>query len=195
MFVALGKDIVKTAHWGLMARVIVGAVLSVADMATDLFVLHQFWEGGKSMETFRNYLLASLAAHIFLQMIIVWMQNRKKGALRIMKETFIVVIGMKAPWDAYKVASGAEHEKDTQVDPLVETSMSKSVEIFAESIPNIIIQTAAILKTLETGTKPTGMALTSLLMSALTTGFVSASISYDLDSEPKSRANNPTFFG
>ncbi|GMH91106.1 hypothetical protein TL16_g11959 [Triparma laevis f. inornata] len=195
MFVALGKDIVKTAHWGLMARVIVGAVLSVADMATDLFVLHQFWEGGKSMETFRNYSLASLAAHIFLQMIIVWMQNRKKGALRIMKETFIVVIGMKAPWDAYKVASGAEHEKDTQVDPLVEMSMSKSVEIFAESIPNIIIQTAAILKTLETGTKPTGMALTSLLMSALTTGFVSASISYDLDSEPKSRANNPTFFG
>lgn len=34
MFVVVGKGIVKTAAWGLMARVILGAVLSVGDLVT-----------------------------------------------------------------------------------------------------------------------------------------------------------------
>ncbi|GMH70500.1 hypothetical protein TrLO_g13836 [Triparma laevis f. longispina] len=42
MMVVVSKGIVKTAGWGLMARVIVGAVLSVTDLATDVFVLWQY---------------------------------------------------------------------------------------------------------------------------------------------------------
>ena len=42
MIVVLGKGIVKAAAWGLMARVVAGAVLSMTDLATDLVVLHQF---------------------------------------------------------------------------------------------------------------------------------------------------------
>ncbi|GMH92018.1 hypothetical protein TrST_g565 [Triparma strigata] len=50
----------KEVAWGLMFRVIVGAVLSVTDLASDLFVLKQFWNGGKEMLVFRNATFASL---------------------------------------------------------------------------------------------------------------------------------------
>lgn len=35
----------------------------------------------------------------------------------------------------------------------------------------------------------------SLLVSLLTTGFVSATLSYDFDTDPKKRAYNPEFYG
>ncbi|GMH94949.1 hypothetical protein TL16_g13041 [Triparma laevis f. inornata] len=106
MAVVLGKGIVKSASWGLMARVIVGAVLSVTDLATDLFVLYQFWEGGDETLTFRNAQLISLAASFTIQLIVVAYQNHKMGLARILKEMLIVVTGLKAPYDALPRGDG-----------------------------------------------------------------------------------------
>ena len=50
------------------------------------------------------------------------------------------VTGMKAAVDSYRVAMGAEQEKDTQFDPITELTFSKCIEMFAESIPGIVIQ-------------------------------------------------------
>lgn len=97
---------VKMAAWGLMWRVSLGAVLSVSDLATDLVVLNQFWEGGEIMASFFNAQLASFTASILIQLVFVIFQHRKKGVVRILKEWFIVLVGMKAPWDAYEVAMG-----------------------------------------------------------------------------------------
>ncbi|GMH60916.1 hypothetical protein TrLO_g13642 [Triparma laevis f. longispina] len=120
MMVVLSRAIIKTAAWGLMGRVIVGAALSVTDLLTDLFVLWQYWEGGEKTLKYRNASLASLTTSIVLQLILVALQNRKKGARRILKEMTVVVTGLKAPVDAYRVASGAEKEKDSQFDPMSE---------------------------------------------------------------------------
>ncbi|GMH67615.1 hypothetical protein TL16_g04726 [Triparma laevis f. inornata] len=151
MAVVLGKGIVKAAAWGLMARVVVGAVLSVADLLTDLVVLHQFGNGGEDFEGYKDAQLASLVTCVAIQLAGVLVQNRKKGVVRILKEMAVVVIGMKAPLDAYRVASGAEQEKDTEFDPMSEMMCNKCVEMFAESIPGIIIQTSAILSTMNAG--------------------------------------------
>ncbi|GMH67107.1 hypothetical protein TrLO_g1849 [Triparma laevis f. longispina] len=145
MVVVLGKGIVKAAAWGLMARIIIGAVLSVTDLATDLVILHQFWNGGEDSLDFRNAQLASLAASIALQLLLVYIQNSKKGVRRILKEMAIVVTGLKSPVDAYRVASGAEQENDTEFYPMTEMTFSKYIEMLAESIPGIVIQTSAIL--------------------------------------------------
>ncbi|GMI11784.1 hypothetical protein TrVE_jg8632 [Triparma verrucosa] len=91
MMVELSKGIVKTAAWGLMWRVTLGAVLSVSDLATDLFVLKQFWDGGEALLLYRNAQLASLSASIGLQLMFVVGQNRKKGLMRILKESLIVL--------------------------------------------------------------------------------------------------------
>jgi hypothetical protein len=186
---------VKTAAWGLMFRVIVGAVLSVTDLATDLIVLNQFWDGGEEQLVFRNASLASLAASMGIQLIVVVLQNRKKGFMRVLKECLIVLIGAKAPVDAYRVAMGAEQEKDTLMDPMLEMTCNKCAELFAESIPGIIIQLSAIVSTINSGENVTLMAYLSLAVSLLTTGFISATISYDFDTDPQKRAFNPEFSG
>lgn len=115
--------------------------------------------------------------------------------MRILKQTMIVLVGMKAPWDAYKVAMGAEQEKDTEVDPVVEMTMGKCIEMFAESIPGIIIRLSAIISELNSGETLSKRSIFSLIISLLTTGFVSATISYDFDTDPRMRAVKPDFYG
>ena len=197
MMVEVSKGIVKTAAWGLMFRVTLGAVLSMSDLATDLFVLKQFWDRGEETLAYRNASLASLSSSVGLQLMFVALQNRKKGFLRIVKEIMIVLTGLKGPWDAYRVAIGAEQEEDTLLDPMMEMTCTKCIELFAESIPGIIIQLSAIVSTMNSGEKKevTMTAYLSLLVSVLTTAFTSATISYDYDTDPRKRAFNPYFYG
>ncbi|GMH94195.1 hypothetical protein TL16_g12834 [Triparma laevis f. inornata] len=193
--IVLGKGVVKSAAWGLLWRVIVGAVLSVTDLATDTVVLKEFWDGGEAMEPFRNAQLASLVTSFAFQLLIVFVQNSKKGVSRVLKETCVVLVGLKSPLDAYRVAMGAEQEKDCFMDPMTELTCCKIIEIFAESFPGTIIQISAIISTINAGDKVSMTALISLLVSLLTTGFVSATMSYDFDTDPKKRAANPQFYG
>ena len=197
MMVEVSKGIVKTAAWGLMFRVTLGAVLSMSDLATDLFVLKQFWDRGEETLAYRNASLASLSSSVGLQLMFVALKNRKKGFLRIVKEIMIVLTGFKGPWDAYRVAIGAEQEEDTLLDPMMEMTCTKCIELFAESIPGIIIQLSAIVSTMNSGEKKevTMTAYLSLLVSVLTTAFTSATISYDYDTDPRKRAFNPYFYG
>ena len=48
MFEELAHAMVKTAPWGLMWRVFIGALLSLTDLTTDLIVLLNFKAAGKS---------------------------------------------------------------------------------------------------------------------------------------------------
>ncbi|GMH74229.1 hypothetical protein TrLO_g13860 [Triparma laevis f. longispina] len=101
MVVVISKSVVKTAAWGLMWRVTVGGVVSMTDLVTDLFVVWQYWEGGEKMLKYRNASLASLTTSIALQLLLVGMQNRKKGVRRILKEMAYVITGLKVPLHAY----------------------------------------------------------------------------------------------
>ena len=107
-----------------------------------------------------------------------------------MKESGFVLTGMKMPWDAYRIASGAEQEKDTEFDPMTEMTFTKCIEMFAESIPGIIIQTSSIVKSLNSGESIKVTVLLSLLISLLSSGFISATISYDFDTDPKKRGEH-----
>jgi hypothetical protein len=54
---------------------------------------------------------------------------------------------------------------------------------------------SAIVRTINSGEDVTTAAYLSLLISLLTTGFISATISYDFDTDPHKRAYNPNFYG
>ena len=66
--------------------------------------------------------------------------------------------------------------------------------MFAESIPGIMIQTSTIISDLNSGEFVSMKGYLSLAVSILTTGFVSASLSYDWDTDPKTRAWEPDFY-
>jgi hypothetical protein len=68
----------------------------------------------------------------------------------------------------------------------------KVIEMFAEAIPGVIIQLMAIATS---GNEVSRAAWLSLSVSALTTGFASATISYDFDTDPVKREQVPDFYG
>lgn len=130
-----------------------------------------------------------------LQLLLVVVQNRKKGVQRILKEMAIVVTALKAPVNAFRVSSGKEKEPNSEFDPHMEMTMSKGIEMFAESIPSIAIQTSAILSAMNSGGAVPFSVYLSLFISVFTTGFVSATLSYDIDTDPKKRGYNSEFYG
>jgi hypothetical protein len=90
------------------------------------------------------------------------------------------------------VATGAQQEVGTSLDPMLEMTLMKGIEMFAEAIPGVIIQLMAIATSDE---EVTTAAWISLAVSALTTGFASATISYDFDTHPGYREKVPDFYG
>jgi hypothetical protein len=145
MFVEIGKGVVKSAPWGLFFRVTVGAVTSIFDLLTDVYVTYMFWSDKKY--GYFKASLASLAVSIGIQMLLVWGQNRKVGTMRMMRmmrEWFPILIRFKPAIDAYRVAKGEKQEAGQAIDALTELTMMKCVEMFAEAIPGVIIQLMAI---------------------------------------------------
>jgi hypothetical protein len=68
---------------------------------------------------------------------------------------------------------------------------SKIGEVFAEAIPAGVLQMYAYVQSPNRSTA----AAASIFISALTTGFGSALISYDMDTSPKKRRETPDFYG
>ena len=64
--------------------------------------------------------------------------------------------------------------------------------MFAEAIPGVVIQLWALLSA---DGRASVAALVSLVTSALTTGFISATMSYDWDTDAKQRKQTPDFYG
>jgi hypothetical protein len=171
-------------------RVTVGAFTSMSDLLTDIYVTYTFAMDGKG--GYFKASLASLIASMGLQMLIVWAQNKKLGMKRVLREWLPILLGYKPAVDAYKVATGEKQEIGTALDPMVEMTAIKLCEMFAEAIPGVIIQLTAIATSDgDVGTS----AWISITVSALTTGFASATISYDFDTDPEKREQTPFFYG
>jgi hypothetical protein len=192
MIETISYRLLEEVPWGVKARVTVGAITSMADLLTDVYVTYMFWIDGK--EGYFKISLASLLVSCWIQLLAVWIQNRKLGMMRVLKEWFPILLGYKPAIDAYRVATGAKQEAGLAVNPMFEMVSMKCVEMFAEAIPGVIIQLLAITTTAE-GKNISRAALVSVVVSTLTTGITSASISYDFDTEPGRRERVPDFYG
>jgi hypothetical protein len=159
-------------------------------LLTDVYVTYTFGKDGK--EGYFKASLASLMTSIGIQMLVVWAQNKKLGMKQVLKEWLPIMLGYKPAVDAYRVATGVKQEVGTAIDPMMEMTFMKATEMLAEAIPGVIIQLMAII----TSGRDVGTASwISLGVSALTTGFASATISYDFDTEPTRREQVPDFYG
>ena len=76
-------------------------------------------------------------------------------------------------------------------DPMQEMGISKAGEVVFEAIPSGVLQLRIFLST---ETKTTA-ALVSLLMSAASTGYTSATVSYDIDTSISKRRASPSMYG
>jgi hypothetical protein len=175
---------------GLKARVTVGAATSMVDLLTDVYVTYMFLSDRKY--GYFKASLASLVVSIGIQILIVWGQNKKLGMKRVLREWFPILIGFKPAVDAYRVAKGEKQEAGQAIDAMAELTLMKVVEMFAEAIPGAIIQLMAVATN---EGKTSRAAWLSISVSALATGFASATISYDFDTDPVKREQVPDFYG
>jgi len=125
-----------------------------------------------------------------VQLLFTYTQNRKKSKWVILRELAFVVTFLKPAVDAYRIANGKEDE-DAVMSPLVEMAMGKGVELGLESIPGGLLQAYVFINS----PKTTSFLVISILISALTTGFSSAMISYDMDVSVANRKEVPLFYG
>jgi hypothetical protein len=162
----VAEGVVKSAPWGMMFRVVVGAGTSMTDFLTDVYVTHMFWRSENYGYFYAS--LASLAASIVIQVVCVYFNFKKCGTRRWLREALPVFIGFKPALDAYYVAAGVV-DVDTAGDATAHMTAIKVVEMFAEAIPGVIIQLMAI----GTSTKSVDtLAWVSLVVSAISTGFI-----------------------
>jgi len=173
---------------GLAKRVTLGALLSIMDMITDVGVINTYQASGNTSEA--NSLIAMILSSLAAQLLLAYVQNHKKSKWVILRESAFVVTFLKPGVDAFRVATGHE-DKDTTFNPLVEMALGKGCELAFESIPGGLLQAYIFINSPE----KTTFLLISLLISALTTGFSSALISYDMDVSVANRKEVPLFYG
>jgi hypothetical protein len=127
MLLAIAKEVLKTAPWGLAWRVSTGAFPSILDMVTDInmIVLYMSTPG---QENLGHLLLVMFVACLVMQLMIVIMQNWKTKE-KLLGEMLVVVIGMKSPWDAMNVVRGKVQEEHNVMDAKTELVISKCVEL------------------------------------------------------------------
>ena len=190
--------------WGLKMRVFVGAAISTLDLCTDIFMAVTYWNQGTDDENlnydpnrlvFFKCTVVSLTVNMIITMMLVGVQNRRRGIHNILLELLWIPFGLKPAFDAWRVGSGVKAEEGKLLTPLDEMVYTKGVEMFAEAIPGVIIQLAAIIAGFLNNNKPTTAEFFSLAISALTSGYVSATMSYDMDTDCRQRDINPSFYG
>ena len=107
-----------------------GAKLSLLDIVTDIYMIYQFLtseEEGQAIFGFIN--LGMVATSLLIQLLLVYGQNKKKGMKKVAYESLTALLFVKPAVDAFRVASGAETEEGSTVDPMAELVTTKGVEM------------------------------------------------------------------
>ena len=102
-FVEMAHEVIRTAPWGLMWRVGLGAVLSITDMATDINVTLSFRNVGEAQAVYYYAMLVSLGCSWVLQLVFTIVQHKGRERSALAKEMFWAVFFLKSPRDAFKV--------------------------------------------------------------------------------------------
>jgi hypothetical protein len=193
LVLAIAQDVLETAPWGLVWRVGTGSCLSLLDMSTDIRVVVNFMST-PGQEGYGLLLLGFIVWNLVMQSVVSIAQNWQRKDY-LLREILIIVTGMKPTADAYRVIRGNVQQDHQLIDAKMELVLSKGIELWTESIPGCIIQIYAALRIMQRGEELSGQVTASILISLLTTGFGSASMSYDFDTDPAKRRETPAFYG
>ena len=92
MLNVVAKRLLGEVSWGLKLRVIMGAGLSMMDMATDAFVIVSYM-GKKEMRGYGWSLLGMIISSMAMQLVIVTAQHKTRP-LQMLGEMLIVLTGI-----------------------------------------------------------------------------------------------------
>jgi len=183
----------RDSIYGTVYRVGVGAILSVTDTATDLYVISTYYQSDALISQ-ANALLAMIAANLFVQLVGVVAQYESSNSwTKLVREAAICLFFMRPIVDAFRIGKDDEDtEHKTTVSSMSFMILNKSIELATENVPGCILQLYVWLFNKE---EAGSFALISIGISALTTGYTSAIISFESDVGLDHRKAQPKFYG
>ncbi|GMI32781.1 hypothetical protein TeGR_g3036 [Tetraparma gracilis] len=193
MMDTIAQRLLESVGWGLKMRLYTGAGLSTLDLLSDLYMVYTYATTGQQGTALSLSIMVGLC--LLLQLGVVWGQARKAPGRVILKEMLIVLSGIAPGIHSMRVARGAKQSEYAAMDPELELTFTRGIEMVLESIPGCVLQLHAFLPTLKAAGGYDKRALASIIVSALTTGFSAATISFDFDVNPKRRKDEPAFYG
>jgi hypothetical protein len=192
--VAIASELMGKVAYGVKVRATIGGSFSVLDMVSDCIIIIDYLAFDETTG-YGHIMIGLVAANLFLQMLIVWLQTRslKENKWKnMLLELLATVLFVKPGVDAWKVCSGAEQQPGAIFNPLMEMTCSKYTEMAVEGIPGFVLQSIAIISSAENRSP---MAVISLMISAASVGLTATTLCYDIDVNPGMRKGNPVWCG
>jgi hypothetical protein len=169
----IAQRLLESVSWGLKMRLYTGAGLSTMDLFSDVYMIYTYATTGQQGSALSLAIMVGLC--LLSQLFLVWLQTRQGPTRVMLKEMLIVLSGMKPGIDAKRVADGNEQTENAAITPDMELAMTRGFEMAMEAVPGSILQ----VKVLMQAEKVSKAALASIIVSALTTGFSAATISFE----------------
>ena len=187
----IANNTLRDSIYGMVLRVSVGAFLSILDATTDIYVVATYYSSGTLIGQ-AEAMLAMILANLSLQVLYIYSLQYGKKSWRVkLREAAISLSFLRPAIDAYRVSINHK-DAETMMDPLLEMMYNKGSELACEAIPGCVFQIYVWIVFPQQAGR---LALLSIAISALTTGYASAMISFDCDVAVKTRKNFPSFYG
>ncbi|GMI48645.1 hypothetical protein TrCOL_g10514 [Triparma columacea] len=138
------RPMIKMFRIGLGLRLLIIAVSSYVDMATDVLVTINYFNR-EGQEGWGQASLGCVSAGIGVQALFAWIQYRQAGFRTWGPMVMSAFMGILPLIEAWTVFRGAEQSEDMLLDPAVMLAITKGAEIVFESLPESIIQTISML--------------------------------------------------
>jgi hypothetical protein len=176
MMDTIAQRLLESVGWGLKMRLYTGASLSTMDLISDLYMIYTYATTGQKGTALSLAIMVGLC--ILFQLFVVVLMD-KRPAHKKVKEILIVLSGIAPGIHAMRVANGSEQNETASVNPEMELTLTRGFELACESVPGSVLQTTAFVKSLKREGGWSKAALASIIVSAMTTGFSSATISFE----------------
>jgi hypothetical protein len=189
MMEAIATRLMDNSPLGLKMRVGVGTVVSIGDTVSDVIMVVSFLSTGQTGAAYGT--IAMVGLNLMLQIAVAVFQNQHRGWVAVAYEVGIVLCFLRAPVDAYRVASGQKQQPGDPVDPFMILTMGKVLEMVVEAIPALILQSTILMAIAD----PSMVAMVSIVFSCLAIAYTSTTIAYDFETAPSRRRKSPEFYG
>ena len=106
----------------MMWRIVVGALLSSVDAATDIYMVKKYFSEGLNQKA--DAMIVMIVTNLGMQLIIVICQYKKKSWQVKVKEVLICLLFLRPIVDAFRVSTNCK-DSEAMFDPFVEMMMNK----------------------------------------------------------------------
>ena len=118
----IANNLLRDNRYGMILRVSTGAVLSVIDAVSDLYILNTYYSQDLHLQA--NTLLAMIVTSMFLQILCVFTQYKKKSWGVMARELLITLLFLRPAVDAFRVSTNHKDSEAT-FDTLAEMMINK----------------------------------------------------------------------